>query len=214
MYNDRPSTKRIVLTLVGLGVGLLVVFGLIVALSTALAPKTPTDSAPTEEPSASVVATPTAAAALVQASTPATLAGGAAPPVTSPAPASPKRSTAPAKSLTGQGRRHRRRSSGAWRCCARTDRSRRSREEAQGRHGRDGRANRQPREPCQPAGCAQAAARASRQRGERGDGANEPEREHPELQTCRHRQRRACGPLREAALRRERRTARWWGSPP
>lgn len=103
MYNDRPSTKRIVLTLVGLGVGLLVVFGLIVALSTALAPKTPTDASPTEEPSASVVATPSAASALVQASAPATLTGAPVPPVASPASAaSPKRSAVHANSLSGK----------------------------------------------------------------------------------------------------------------
>ncbi len=58
MYDERPSTKRIVLTLVGWGLGLLAVLALIVTVSTALAPETPSDQAPA--PVASTTPTPTA----------------------------------------------------------------------------------------------------------------------------------------------------------
>lgn len=72
MYDDRPSTKRIVLTLAGWGVGLLVLFGLIFAIANALAPKEqPPAPATTAEPSASVVVTPAQPAAVPGTVTPA-----------------------------------------------------------------------------------------------------------------------------------------------
>jgi len=62
VYNDRASTKRIVWTLVGWAVGLLVLGAIIVGISTALAPKIPSDKAPVPAatPSSTVPATQTA----------------------------------------------------------------------------------------------------------------------------------------------------------
>ena len=66
MNDDRPSTRRIVLTFVGWAVGLLAVLALIVAISTALAPKTPSDKAP----GATQTATPSVAPGAITTPTP------------------------------------------------------------------------------------------------------------------------------------------------
>jgi len=62
VYNEQPSTKRIVLTLVGWGAGLLAVFGLIFAISNAIAPTTPPPPSPGATSSSATV-TPTVAPA-------------------------------------------------------------------------------------------------------------------------------------------------------
>ncbi|NTU71580.1 MAG: N-acetylmuramoyl-L-alanine amidase [Coriobacteriia bacterium] len=91
MRDDRPTTGRIVTTLILWGVGLLIVFGAIIALATLAAPKTPSDTAPTVEPSASVA--PTAA--------PAAVVTAPAPPPPAPVPTAtvPATSTAPTSRL-------------------------------------------------------------------------------------------------------------------
>ena len=95
MYNDRPSAKHMVLTLAGWAVGLLAVAGVMVAISTAMAPKTPSDKLP-----AAVETTATATAAVV-----ATM---VAPPVATPTVPAPtpapaaKRSSASTKPLAGK----------------------------------------------------------------------------------------------------------------
>jgi len=60
MYQERPSTKRIVWTLAGLAAGLVALLLIIFAISYAIAPKTPPDTAPvSSESSASLVPTAT-----------------------------------------------------------------------------------------------------------------------------------------------------------
>jgi N-acetylmuramoyl-L-alanine amidase len=64
MYNEHPSTKRIVLTFLAWGVGLLAVIAAVVAISTAIAPPTPSDTAPVVATS-TPVPTPTVGALVV-----------------------------------------------------------------------------------------------------------------------------------------------------
>lgn len=103
MYNDRPSTKHMILTLVGWAVGLLAVAGIMVAISTAMAPKTPSDKAP-----AQTEATSTATASVLPTLVvppPVTTTAPVPVPVPVPAPVptpTPSQSSSPAKSLTGK----------------------------------------------------------------------------------------------------------------
>ena len=100
MYNDRPSTKRMVLTLVGWAVGLLAVAGLMVTVSTALAPETPSDTAPVAESTASAAVTATVAPSLTPPPVSATMPGRPVPqPVAPPETSQP---TKPRKSLSGK----------------------------------------------------------------------------------------------------------------
>ncbi len=89
MYKEHPSTKRIVLTFLGWGVGLLALIAAVVAISTAIAPQTPPDTAPVVATS-TPVPTPTVDIPVVPppVGVPAQSATLAPPPPTTPAPTS------------------------------------------------------------------------------------------------------------------------------
>lgn len=97
MYNERPSTTRIVMTIVGWGVGFLVLAAAVVGVAWLLTPKTGSTPLPPAESTATPAATSTAPATTTPSVQPTA-------PV-SPAPALPSTSTTPAQSerpLTGR----------------------------------------------------------------------------------------------------------------
>jgi N-acetylmuramoyl-L-alanine amidase len=107
MYDDRPSTRRIVLTLAAWLVGLLALAALIFGIAWALSPKAPTDpiaaprSSATAATTASVVPTrsqPSTAAT----SAPQSTASNPAPKAVKPTPTKPAPAATPSKPLAGK----------------------------------------------------------------------------------------------------------------